>query len=194
MRGRQEQIDETRQRIAHATFELHSTLGPARTSISAIAERAGVQRHTVYHHFPDLISLFKACTEHGLRIIQPPDPEAWRSVGDPVERVERALGDLYPFYRRNTRLLGNIIRDTPLVPEAAEGGRQFLDLNEAWYEALADGWEIQPTHRPVLEAGIRHAIDYGTWLSLTSQGLSDDEARDVMASFVSMMATSPVRE
>lgn len=187
MRGRLEQIEETRRRIAHAAFELHSTLGPARTSISAIAERAGVQRHTVYHHFPDLISLFKACTEHGLRIIRPPDPETWREVPDPAQRVHQALGELYPFYRQNARLLGNVIRDMAFLPESIEGSREFLDLNEAWFAALADAWPIH-ARRPTLEAGIRHALDYGTWLSLTSQGLSDGEARDAMTSFVNVMA------
>jgi AcrR family transcriptional regulator len=187
MRERLEQIGETRERIARATFELHSTLGPAHTSISAIAERAGVQRHTVYHHFPDLISLFKACTEHGLKVTRPPDPGTWRAIPDPSQRVRQALGELYPYYRRNARLLGNVIRDMPVVPGGIEGSRQFLDLNEDWFAALADGWPIDHERRPPLEAGIRHAMAYGTWLSLTSQGLSDEEARDAMTSFVQLM-------
>jgi AcrR family transcriptional regulator len=187
MRGRLEQIEETRARIARATFELHSTVGPAQTSISAIAERAGVQRHTVYHHFPDLISLFKACTEHGMKVTRPPDPETWRAIPDPSDRVRHALGELYPYYRRNARLLGNVIRDIPVVPGGIEGGRQFLDLNEAWFMALADGWPVDHERRPTIEAGIRHALDYGTWLSLTSQGLSDEAARDAMTSFVHLM-------
>jgi AcrR family transcriptional regulator len=188
MRGRLEQMEETRRRIAQATVELHSTLGPARTSISAIAERAGVQRHTVYYHFPDLISLFKACTEHGLRTIGPPDPETWRSIADPAARVDQALGELYPFYRQNTRLLGNVIRDMAVLPELIEGSRQFLDLNEAWFKALADSWPPNESRNPNLDAGIRHALDFGTWLSLTSQGLSDEEARAAMTSFVNVMA------
>jgi AcrR family transcriptional regulator len=192
MRGRLEQIEETRRRIAEAALELHSTLGPARTSISAIAERAGVQRHTVYHHFPDLISLFKACTEHGLRTIDPPDPETWRTIEDPIERVDQALGELYPLYRQNARLIGNVMRDMAALPELIEGSRQFLDLNEAWFKALADGWPPDRARNPSLEAGIRHALDFGTWLSLTSQGLSDEEARTAMTSFVSLMAPRTV--
>jgi AcrR family transcriptional regulator len=187
MRGRLEQIEETRRRIAQATVELHATLGPARTSISAIAERAGVQRHTVYYHFPDLISLFKACTEHGLRMIGPPDPETWRTIADPVQRVDHALGELYPLYRQNARLLGNVIRDMAALPELIEGSRQFLDLNEAWFKALADGWPDR-SRNPTFEAAIRHALDFGTWLSLTSQGLSDEEAVAAMTSFVQVMA------
>ena len=70
MGRRREQLDATRRRIAEAAFELHATVGPAQTSVSAVAERAGVQRHTVYHHFPDLGSLFRACTEHGCLVGQ----------------------------------------------------------------------------------------------------------------------------
>jgi AcrR family transcriptional regulator len=188
MRERLDRIEETRRRIALAAVELHTTLGPARTSISAIAERAGVQRHTVYHHYPDLVSLFRACTEHGLRLVQPPDPDAWRTVVEPVERVHRALGELYPFYRRNARLFGNVIRDMAIMPELVEGSQQFLDLNEAWFVALAEGWRADVPQPSALDTALRHALDFGTWESLTRQGMSDDEARDAMTSFVTVMA------
>lgn len=188
MRDRLERIEETRRRIALAAVELHSTLGPARTSISAIAELAGVQRHTVYHHYPDLVSLFRACTEHGLRLIQPPDPETWRAVADPTERVRRALGELYPLYRQNARLLGNVIRDMAVLPELVEGTQQFLDVNEAWFAALAEGWPADLPNRSSLAAALRHALDFGTWVSLTREGMSDEDARDAMTSFVKVMA------
>jgi AcrR family transcriptional regulator len=188
MRDRLDRMEETRRRIAQATVELHSTLGPARTSISAIAERAGVQRHTVYYHFPDLVSLFRACTEHGLRIIGPPDPEQWRAIPDPIERVHHGLGQLYPIYRQNARLLGNVIRDMALSPELIEGSQQFLELNEAYFQALADGWPADAPQRASIDAALRHALDFGTWTSLTRQGMSDEDARDAMTSFVSVMA------
>ena len=95
MGRRREQLDATRQRITEAAFDLHSTVGPAQTSISAVAARAGVQRHTVYHHFPDLTALFRACTEHGMRITGVPDAASWRAIDDPTSRLRRALGDLY---------------------------------------------------------------------------------------------------
>jgi AcrR family transcriptional regulator len=191
MRDRLDRMEETRRRIAQATVELHSTLGPARTSISAIAERAGVQRHTVYYHFPDLVSLFKACTEHGLRMIAPPDPESWRAIPDAVDRVRYGLGQLYPIYRQNARLLGNVIRDMTLSPELIEGSQQFLELNEAYFQTLADGWPPDVPQRVALEAALRHALDFGTWQSLTRQGLSDDEACDAMTSFVRVMPGAP---
>ena len=188
MRDRLERIEETRRRIALAAVELHSTLGPARTSISAIAELAGVQRHTVYRHYPDLVSLFRACTEHALRLIQPPDPETWRAVKDPGERVRQALGELYPFYRQNARLVGNVVQDMVVLPELVEGAQQFLDLVESWFAALAEGWPADLPQRASLDAALRHAIDFGTWTSLTRQGMSDEDARDAMTTFVTLMA------
>jgi AcrR family transcriptional regulator len=188
MRDRLERMEETRRRIAQATVELHATIGPARTSISAIAERAGVQRHTVYYHFPDLVSLFRACTEHGLRMIGPPDPETWRAIPDPVERVHHGLGQVYPIYRQNARMVGNVVRDMATFPELVEGSQQFLELIEAYFQALADGWPPDLPQRPALETALRHALDFGTWMSLTRQGLSDEQARDAMTSFVTVMA------
>ena len=111
--------DETRQRIAEAAFELHATVGPAQTSISAVAERAGVQRHTVYHHFPDLTSLFRACTEHGMVVTRTPEAAPWRAIEDPTDRLRHGLGELYAYYRANARLLGNVTRDMPLLGDAA---------------------------------------------------------------------------
>src|SRR5918992_694895 len=93
LKRRAERMEETRRRIVEATVALHTTVGPARTSISAIAERAGVQRLTVYRHFPDEQSLFRACTSHGLAADLPPDPAAWRHIADPEARLRTALAE-----------------------------------------------------------------------------------------------------
>jgi AcrR family transcriptional regulator len=188
MRDRLDRMAETKRRIAQAAVELHATIGPARTSITAIAERAGVQRHTVYYHYPDLVSLFRACTEHGLQSIAPPDPETWRSIPDPIERVRHGLGELYPIYRQNARLVGNVLRDMAVMPELIEGSQAFLELSESYFRALADAWPPDLPERSALEAALRHALDFGTWASLTRQGLSDEEARDAMTSFATVMA------
>jgi AcrR family transcriptional regulator len=188
MAARLDQMTATRRRIAAATFELHATIGPARTTISAIAERAGVQRHTVYRHFPDMVSLFEACTAHGLEVTRPPKAEAWRSIADPAERVRRGLGELYAYYRANARLMGNIIRDMPLIPLGVEGGHQFLELIESYSAALYEGWEHDPAAAAGLQAAVAHALDFWTWQSLTTQGLSDTAAADAMTVFVTVMA------
>ena len=64
MKERARRKAETRERIVEATVALHTSIGPARTTISAVAERAGVERHTVYAHFPDDGSLLRACSAH----------------------------------------------------------------------------------------------------------------------------------
>src|ERR1700704_7085337 len=101
MERRREQLDAMSQRIAQAAFELHATVGPAQTSISAVAERAGVQRHTVYHHFPDMTSLMRACTDHGMRVTRTPEAGPWRAIEDPTARLRHGLGELYAYYQSN---------------------------------------------------------------------------------------------
>lgn len=172
-----------RQRIAEAAFELHGTVGPAQTSISAVAERAGVQRHTVYHHFPDLTSLFRACTEHGMRITRIPEAASWRAIEDPTTRLRYALGELYAYYRANARLLANIVRDMPLVADVG-GSEAFVDRMTELFSALAAGWpDDAPTQRLRMVA-IGLAMGYETWRSLTDRGLSDAEAGDLMLRLV----------
>ena len=177
-----------RQRIAAAAFELHSTVGPAQTSISAVAERAGVQRHTVYHHFPTLTSLFRACTEHGMRITGVPDAASWRAIKDPVARLRLALGELYAYYRANARLLGNIVRDRPLTADIG-GSEAFVERMTELFSALAVGWpDDAPTERLRMVA-IAHAMEYETWRSLTDKGLCDAEAGDLVLRLVSAVGS-----
>src|SRR6266571_1235941 len=133
LKQRAVRMEETRQRIARATYELHATVGPLQTTISAVADRAGVQRLTVYHHFPDEWQLHEACVEYALALDPPPDPTAWHQVVDPLARLHHGLMELYAYFRRNESLLRNVARDVPLVlprygghvPEALAG---FLAL------------------------------------------------------------------
>src|SRR5215204_4591929 len=120
LKKRAEAQDETRRRITEAAVELHGSVGPAQTTISAIAERAGVQRLTVYRHFPDERSLYAACTGHWRAQHPPPDPEPWTRIEDPAERAETALRELYGWYAANEPMLANAERDRPLVPALAE--------------------------------------------------------------------------
>jgi AcrR family transcriptional regulator len=182
MGRRRESLEATRQRIAEAAFELHATVGPAQTSISAVAERAGVQRHTVYNHFPDMMSLVQACTEHGMRVTGVPEPEPWRAVEDPPARLHLGLADLYAYYRANARLLGNVIRDMPLMPVG--GSEVFIERMGELFGALAAGWLGAGATQRLRMASIGHAMAYETWRSLTDQGLSDAEAADLMAGLV----------
>ena len=183
MERRREQLDAMSQRIAQAAFELHATVGPAHTSISAVAERAGVQRHTVYHHFPDLTSLMRACTRHGMEVTRTPEADSWRAIEDPTERLRHGLGELYAYYGANATLLGNVVRDMPILGERA-GAEEFIERMGELFGALAEGWSgDQPVQR-MRVVTIGHAMAYGTWRSLTDNGLSNAEAADLMVHLV----------
>ena len=182
MRRRQERLEETRQRIAEAAFELHATVGPAQTSISAVAERAGVQRHTVYNHFPDMTSLIRACTEHGMAVTRPPQAAPWAAIEDPTLRLRTGLAELYPYYRANARLLGNVTRDLPLI--GTGGSEAFLERMGELFGALADGWPGDAAVQRLRMVAIGHAMAFDTWRSLTEPGLSDGEAADLMVRLV----------
>ena len=183
MGRRRERLDATRQRIAEAAFELHATVGPAHTSISAVAERAGVQRHTVYNHFPDLGALFRACTEHGMRVTRIPEADSWRAIDDPAARLRVALGELFAYYRANTRLLGNVVRDMAILGEIG-GSEAFLERMTDLFGALAEGWPGDPATQRLRMIAIGHAMSYQTWRSLSDKGLSDAEAVDLMLQLV----------
>src|SRR6185437_13821280 len=116
MKRRAELEAQTRLRITQSAVALHGTLGPARTSISAIAEHAGVRRSTVYRHFPDEAALFAACSSHWLAANPPPDLSRWQAVEDPDERLLTALEELYAHYRRTERMRENVLRDEDSVP------------------------------------------------------------------------------
>src|SRR4051812_20414721 len=113
---RAELEEQTRLRITESAVELHGTLGPSRTSMSAIAERAGVRRSTLYRHFPDEVAVFVACTTHWRAANPQPDLDEWIAIGDPDERLGTALAELYAYYRQAGQMLDNMHRDEELVP------------------------------------------------------------------------------
>ncbi|MDX6631993.1 MAG: hypothetical protein QOH00_4239 [Gaiellales bacterium] len=172
---------ETHQRIVEATVELHGELGPARTTISAIAERAGVQRLTVYRHFPDERSLYAACggrwrMEHPL-----PDPAPWAAVEDPAERLQLALGAIYAHFRATEDMTANVRRDLPGLPMLQEVAAPMLQYWETAQTMLERGWEARGERRERLHAVIGHAIDFETWRSLARRGgLDDSEVAELM--------------
>jgi AcrR family transcriptional regulator len=184
MKRRAERVEETRRRITEAAVDLHGSVGPARTTISAVAERAGVDRLTVYRHFPDEAALFAACSTHWLQAHPVPDPATWASVEDPEARLRCALTDVYGWYRSNEAMMENFFRDGPLV--AALAGRldewqTYLDDARA---VLVQGWPLPARRRRLLAALIGHALDFHAWASLTRQGLDTTTAVSVMTALV----------
>ena len=112
----------TRDRIVDAAEYLHGSLGPAHTTVSAVADRAGVTRATVYRHFADEESLFLACSQQWISRQQLPDPDAWGVIEDPIERLSAGLVDIYGFYRRGQQMIRNIHRDVDVRAGTGRGG------------------------------------------------------------------------
>jgi AcrR family transcriptional regulator len=188
LRKRAESQERTRRKIVEAAVELHGTLGPANSSISAIAERAGVQRLTVYRHFPDAAALLAACSSHYQRDNPMPDSDAWRSIPRPVERLRTALSELYRYYRRNEPMLSNVFRDAEQMPELAALQAPYAAAFAGIRDLLALGWSVPAAHHHLLQAAVAHALDFATWRSLTAGGgLSDDEAAELMVRLVASL-------
>jgi AcrR family transcriptional regulator len=181
LRQRAEAQAETRQRIVDAAVALHGSVGPAATTISAIAERAGVQRLTVYRHFPDERALFRACSGHWAAMHPLPEPSSWSSAGDPAARLELALGQLYAHYRETEQMNANIRRDLPVLPAIQEIAASRAPYWESVRAALLRGWNVRGRRRRRLDAVIGHSVDFETWRSLTRrQGVADEEAVALM--------------
>jgi AcrR family transcriptional regulator len=186
LQRRREAMEETRDRITRAAFELHATVGPAQATISAIAERAGVQRHTVYRHFPDIVSLIRACTVHGMEVTGLPQPAPWESIGDGLARLRVALGEMYAYYRANERMIGNILRDLPVMPELAAGSSDYQDhLGRIWATVLGPWMRVRGGRGARVRALVSTALEFGTWQALTTRGgLTDDQAAATMVGSV----------
>lgn len=177
LKRRAERMDETRRRIAAATMELHASIGPSNTTISAIAERARVQRLTVYRHFPEERELFRACVAHGLNVMPLPDPTPWREIRDPETRLRTALTAVYRYFGETETAWANILPDLPRMPALLEANRPVFAHWAAVEEVLAAGWGVRGRRRRLLEAAIGLALDFQTWRSLTADpGLREEDA------------------
>jgi AcrR family transcriptional regulator len=185
MRRRAELEEETRRRITESAVELHEEVGPAQTSISAIADRAGVRRSTVYRHFPDEDALFAACSAHWRAANPPPDPATWSSIADVHERTRTAIRSLYGFYDGTEAMYTSLLRDEPLVPAVAKRLRDFHGYLRSIQDDLAAGRGLRGRRAQHTRAAIGHALAFSTWRSLTrDEGLSNEEAAELMARFV----------
>ena len=178
-------MEETRRRITEAAVELHQTIGPARTTVSAVAEKAGVQRHTYYAHFPELKDLYRACMGHHIALNPLPEPVSWADVADPEERLWVALSEVYAYFSRNEAMLANVLRDAPLDPVAQETMVPFYRYWETVKDIIADAFEASGERREALLAAIAVALDFQTWRTLVrQQGLSQERAVGLMVGMV----------
>ena len=172
-------MDRTRARITEAALELHETVGPAATTMTAVAERAGVTRATLYRHFPTEAELFTACTREWALANPPPNPAAWATIDDPAARTLIALEALYGWYRSTERMRSNVLRDLDALPEAIRA--RASSSPRTVVELLASAW---PEPSRLRHAAIGHAAGFETWRSLNREGLTDREAAELMTKAV----------
>jgi AcrR family transcriptional regulator len=191
MQRRAESQDRTRRRITESAVALHGSVGPSRTSMSAVAAHAGVRRSTLYRHFPDEAALFDACTAHWAAANPLPDIASWLSIADVDGRLAVALGELYRFYGRNELMLDNLFRDEATVALVKERFAAVRGYFEAAREALMQGRKLRGARLVRTRAAVGHAIAFSSWKSLVrDQHLDDSEAVELMRRMVA--ASGPV--
>ena len=190
LKKRAERQAETRRRITAATVSLHETVGPARTRISDVARLAGVERLTVYKHFPDAGALFAACSAHWRAAHPTPDPTPWAAITDPRQRTRTAIAAVYGYFDENEAMLANVIRDAATLPELrahVEAGS--LAYVAAVTEILVDGWKARGRRREKLATTAALVLDFHTWrLLVRRRGLSTEAAAELGAELVACAA------
>jgi AcrR family transcriptional regulator len=196
LKRRASRQNETRQRIIDAAVHLHQTLGSGNTTISAIAEKAGVERLTVYRHFPDEKALFTACTSHYLALNPTPDPAAWEQISQPEQRLHTALTAIYAFHRRTEPMFTQAARDLQEMPVLREVMAPFFAYWERVIEVLCAPWQVTGRQRKQVRAFVGHATSFQTWRSLIrEQKLKDAEAVDIVVKVILCLASkSPSKE
>jgi len=174
LKSRADQQARTRQRIVEAAIELHGTLGPARTPLSLVAERAGVQRGTLYAHFPDERSLLMACSGLSLERVPPPDAKAWRGLAK-GERLRTALGEIYAWYEGSAQLLACVLRDAEhYAPVQEIAALRYGPVIGAWHEVLGAG--LAPSQQALLHL----ALSFHSWRALAESQVTPDQAAAMM--------------
>lgn len=187
LKKRGEQMAETRRRIVEATVDLHRTVGPAATQINEIAKRAGVQRVTVYSHFPDEAALFAACSAHWRSLHPAPDPADWSAIAESGVRLRTALAAIYAWFRETEPMTAKVLRDMELKPALRpiiEGGLgRYL---AAAAQVLVETTGARGAAKKRVVAAVRAAVDFHLWRALASLG--DEQAADLAAGLIELAA------
>ena len=189
LKKRAEEMAETHLRITEAAIELHGTLGPARTTMSAVAKRAGVERRTLYRHFPAEADLFVSCSTHYFGANPWPDLAAWPAIRDPHARLEHALDELYAYYERTAPMYSNVLRDAELVDFARDAVVPLQTYLEEAADVLAVGRPARGRRRQLLVGALGHALAFSTWHSLTAAGIARADAVELVTALVEAAAS-----
>ena len=184
LKKRAEDMAETHRRITEAAIELHGTVGPSRTTLSAVAERAGVERRTLYRHFPTEGDLFAACSAHYFTANPWPDLGTWRAIRDPQQRLQRALEDLYAYYERTEPMLTNVLRDAELLDSTRDAVAPLQAYLQEASHILTIGRQVRGRRRQLLTGALRHALAFSTWRSLSSNGIGRSDAGQLMTALI----------
>jgi len=194
MRQRAEDQQRTRERIVSATAALHGSVGPKNTTISAVAEKAGVQRLTVYRHFPTEESLFLACSSHWLSENPPPDPGDWEEVENAEQRTARALGAIYGYYRRTNSMWRLVYRDIGQVPAMQTPLDAFHDFLGSIRDDLVAHWQPRGRKSKLLRSTVGHLLRFDTWDSLRSEQIDDKQMVDLGLRWIRAVQPASARE
>ncbi len=177
LKRRAETQDQTRQRIVEATIALHQTIGPAATTVSEIAERADVGRMTVYRHFPDELTLARACSGLYMQRNPLPDPERWLDIADAEDRLRTGLRETYAYHHDNEAMFGRVLADAREHPVMAPYHAHWARAADV----LLAPWHVRGRRRTLVRAGIVLALGFDTWRTLVrEQQMTDDQAVDLM--------------
>jgi AcrR family transcriptional regulator len=179
---------DARLRIVEAMVELHEEIGPAATTVTAIAERAGVQRLTVYRHFPDDRAMLGACSAHWLEAHPLPNSADWTGIADPGTRLETALRGIYDYFQTGAPMLVSVLRDEERMEAVAEVMVPLWDYFREVAGGLSAGWDVNSRDQRRVRAAVGHALGFYTWRSLANQGLSNPEAVELMTGLVAEVA------
>lgn len=185
LKERARKQEETRRRIAEVAAELHEEVGPARTTVTEVAKRAGVQRLTVYKHYPTDADLFAGCSAHYMSQHPFPDMTAALGTEDPKRRVRGTLALLYGWFRETEDMTANIQRDRLLMPDLDARVAQDVDPAMDWIAGeLAGGFGARGGRAERIRAMVAVAMDFWTWRRLKGLGMEDAAAAGLMADAV----------
>jgi len=173
MKRRARDQERTRERIVSATAALHGSVGPSNTTISAVAEKAGVQRLTVYRHFPTEESLFLACSSHWLNENPPPESSEWESETNARQRTAAALDAIYGYYGRTSSMWRLVYRDIDQIPAMQAPLDAFHDYLAGIRDDLVVRWQPKGRKSVLLKATVEHLLAFGTWDSLSRQQVGE---------------------
>lgn len=186
---RAEQQEETRDKIVEAAMALHEELGPRATSISAIAERAGVQRLTVYRHFEDDVAIFQACSSRWFELNPPPGPSLWQELAPAAQRTEEALVNIYTYYSNSAAMLNRVYSDeadVPALQEVMQGFRLYL---EGISNDLLKAWQPESKKRKDIKTLINHAVQFSTWKSFSQEQMKERKIAELMTKCIDRIAS-----